>query len=93
MSCFDLNNRSPLLRVLGWQTAPDAWRILPNIRILRDLWCQCILSFPDFRAISRVFIRDDHGFAVLVTVHLSGPTHSARMIGSARRSGVFLLTA
>ena len=31
-------------------TAPGAWRIPPNIRLLPDLRCQCILSFPDFRS-------------------------------------------
>jgi hypothetical protein len=82
-------NRSPLRWVLERLTASIAQRILPNVRRLPDLWCQCILSFADSIPIARVFGRAVHDFQALVPACLDGPAHSAGLTGPARRCGVF----
>ncbi len=82
-------NRSPLLWVLERPTASIAQRILPNVRRLPDLWCQCILSFADSSPIARVLARAVHDLQALVPTCALGPTHSAGLTGPARRCGVF----
>jgi hypothetical protein len=73
-----LNNCYSLFRLLERPTAPFCRGIPPNFCLTYNLWCYCILTFPDLKPISEVCVRGVFALETPDLLRLRGRAQSSK---------------